>query len=88
MHVQAGKKQNAEQASKAKDVKSPPLNIGHYLHKIGIMEIRYMRMMASLCNLTYYMRKAVSVCSHLCLQDMCIPLCIIYAQCNDSMMHM
>lgn len=47
-----------EQAPKRNaDVKAPPPNIHSYLFKVGIMEIRYIRMLASLCSLTYTMTR-------------------------------
>lgn len=51
-----------ESPRKNGDVKAPPPNIHSFLSKVGIMEIRYIRMLASLCSLTYSMtRMSVSL---------------------------
>lgn len=36
-------------------MKVPPPNIHSFLFQVGIMEIRYIRMLANLCSLTYTM---------------------------------
>ena len=38
-------------------VKAPPADIRQYLKPTGLMETRYIRMLASLCNETYYLSK-------------------------------
>ena len=46
-----------QSARKNPDVKAPPPNIYDFLFEVGIMEIRYIRMLANLCSLTYSMTK-------------------------------
>lgn len=38
-------------------VEAPPADIRSYLKPTGLMEIRYIRMLSSLCNETYYLSK-------------------------------
>ena len=46
-------------------VKAPPADIRQYLKPTGLMETRYIRMLASLCNETYYLSKlSVSIAWH------------------------
>ena len=52
--VQAEKVQNK---AKAKKEKEPPADISKYLRGAGLMEMRYVRMVSSLCAQTYYMHK-------------------------------
>lgn len=47
--------QSAEE--KAGAVKAPPADIRRYLKPTGLMEARYIRMLSSLCNETYYLSK-------------------------------
>ena len=46
----------------APDLKIPPPNIHSFLFKVGIMEIRYIRMLANLCSLTYTMARMTVSC--------------------------
>ncbi len=67
--------QSAEEKGGA--VKAPPADIRRYLKPTGLMEIRYIRMLASLCNETYYLSKlSVSISQAL----MC--RCMVYVQCT------
>lgn len=52
--MQAEKVQNK---AKAKKEKEPPADISKYLRGAGMMEMRYVRMVSSLCAQTYYMHK-------------------------------
>ena len=52
--MQAEKVQNK---AKAKKEKEPPADISKYLRGAGLMEMRYVRMVSSLCAQTYYMKK-------------------------------
>ena len=60
--IQVAKDQ--EKADDEPSVKTPPMNIHRFLNRVGIMEIKYIRMLASLCSLTYEMRRmTVSLCA-------------------------
>lgn len=54
MLLQAEKVQNKAKARKEKE---PPADISKYLRGVGLLEMRYMRMVSNLCAQTYYMQK-------------------------------
>ncbi len=64
--------QSAEERNGA--LKAPPADIRRYLKPTGLMEMRYIRMLSSLCNETYYLSKlsvgipALPFCLVACLQ--------------------
>ena len=47
----------ADAAETKGDVKAPPADIRRYLKATGLIELRYIRKLSSLCAQTYYIRK-------------------------------
>jgi hypothetical protein len=47
----------ADATTRKRVVKGPPADIRRYLKATGMMETRYIRMLSSLCNETYYLNK-------------------------------
>ena len=47
----------ADAAVTKADAKAPPADIRRYLKATGLIELRYMRKLSSLCAQTYYIRK-------------------------------
>jgi hypothetical protein len=43
-----------EERHKEGRVQAPPADISHLLRSVGVMELRYVRMLSNLCSLTYY----------------------------------
>ena len=59
LYLQAQKSQNAAKAGKAT---GPPVDISAYLKKTGILETRYVRLLASLCSQTYLIKALTVSC--------------------------
>ena len=64
----------AEEASKqVQPVKAPPADIRAYLKATGLHEMRYVRMLSSLCAETYYLSKVSVRPLHACSAFLRLP---------------